>query len=296
MANQIFRILLLGCGNMTRSLALGMAQTQKSLHFYCYTPSQVRAQALVEQIHQKNGEATFIPTLFDLHPHIKKTAFDLVIIGCKPQQFCDLLSSLKKEKLFTEATFLKSHVISLMAGVSLLEIEKRWKSEIIRLMPNTPSAHGQGVLLFASREKRNQGHYQKILDLFSVCGLTHWCQNEDELTLLTPFCASGPGLFFEIIHLWQEQLVLKGIPSSLSGKLLGQTLLGTGAMIMQSEKEARELRDQVTSKAGVTFAALQVYQEKKIGEIFAQSFNAAFKRNNEIELQIKEELQKDLLL
>lgn len=291
MITHNFRILLLGCGNMARSLALGMAS--KSVHFYCYTPSQVRAQSLVQDIQQKKGEATFVPTLSSLHQYLKQNPFDLILIGCKPQQFCELLSSLQKEKLFDDEIFLKSQVLSLMAGVSLIEIEKRWKSDIMRLMPNTPSLYGEGVLLFASLGQKNKGDYQKILDLFSACGLTHFCQNEEELTFLTPFCASGPGLLFEIIHLWQEQLAQKGMPPLLTGKLLGQTLLGTGAMLLQSNKEAKELREQVTSKAGVTFAALKVYEEQKIGEIFAQSFKAAYKRNNEIELQIKEELQKD---
>ncbi len=273
---------------MAESISLGMEWRQ--INFWCYTPSQTKAQNLVKKIAQKGGQAEFLPTLKALYQKLQSESLYLVIIGCKPQQFPSLIKDLRSEKILTHPQFQKATALSIMAGVSLSLLKKSWGKVVVRLMPNTPSKIGQGVLLFSCGDKIET----ELLDLFKPCGLTHYCQDEEELKTLTPFCASGPGLFFKIIELWQKDLEKRGISQNFSSKLLAKTMQGSGQMLFESKESAQALCHQVTSKGGVTFAALQILEENKIETIFNQAFFAALKRNNEIEELITVDLGKEL--
>lgn len=273
---------------MVEALTLGMEFSQ--IKFLCFTPSQNRARALSLKLIEKGAEAEFVPDFKTLFNKLNEESLYLIMIGCKPQQFSLLVKNLKEADLLSHPKFMSATAISLMAGVSHSLLKKSWNKEVVRLMPNTPSKIGEGVLLFSSSKKL----HSTLLDIFRPCGLTHSCQDEEELKILTPYCASGPGLLFKIMDLWQKDLQQRGIPHAVSGKLLAKTMQGSGTMLFNSSDSAQVLCDQVTSKGGVTFAALKVLGENNIDTIFKQAFDSALSRNNEIEEQISQELSRNL--
>ena len=70
------KIAILGCGTMSSALIISMRKFDKQLEVWTYTPSRFRAEALAKKI---NGNV--LEDVKDL------SSFDLVFLGCKPQQF-----------------------------------------------------------------------------------------------------------------------------------------------------------------------------------------------------------------
>ena len=73
------KIAVLGCGTMARAIVVPMKTFDPDLEVWTYTPSRTRAAALAA-----DTEGRVLDEPGDLSP------FDLIFLGCKPQQFADL--------------------------------------------------------------------------------------------------------------------------------------------------------------------------------------------------------------
>lgn len=73
-----------------------------------------------------------------------------------------------------------------------------------------------------------------------------------------------------------------GLDESSAKTLVSQTFLGAAAMLKESGKDAKELRENVTSPNGTTAAALKVFSTNKLDEIIYEAMKAA--RDRSIEL------------
>jgi pyrroline-5-carboxylate reductase len=73
-----------------------------------------------------------------------------------------------------------------------------------------------------------------------------------------------------------------GLDKSDAKLLVEQTFLGAALMLEQSGKDAKTLRENVTSPKGTTAAALAIFENSKLDEIVYEAMKAA--RDRSIEL------------
>ena len=123
---------VLGCGNMAQAIVKRVHQVHSDVHFHTYTPTQVKAKSLAQEI-----QGTFCAQKEDFPTHI-----DGWIIACKPQQFFDLVQNFQdtlKDKL----------VISIMAAITTDQISNLLDTDmVVRFMPGTPSEIGEGAKIW----------------------------------------------------------------------------------------------------------------------------------------------------
>lgn len=249
-----------GCGNMGRAIAEGIRKNDSKAELYFYTPSQIRAQALSVE-------------LFGFHveqiEHMPKD-LDWAILAFKPQQLKDFSFDFNPQ----------NKILSVLAGVSIEKLSSRFKVQTIaRLMPNTPSSLGKGAnLLFAPAET------ESLKKLLSPLGKLFVMESEDQLDRLTAFSGSGPALVFEFARLFEENLKkLSDHPEAR--EIINQTFLGSAELMIDAARRGitlTELREQVTSKKGVTYEALQVMEKNSLSNIMENAFSAAYKRTLEL--------------
>jgi len=125
----------------------------------------------------------------------------------------------------------------------------------------------------------DQGQINK---LFTNIGKLITCDNEEDLDFLTPYSGSGPGIIFELLTYFE-----KSIPPEIARKydvknILAQTMFGSAKLILESKESIAELRDQVTSKKGVTIEAIYELRDHNVDNIFAKSMYRALNRLNEM--------------
>lgn len=265
------KLAVLGCGKMAQAIVLGNKDSflNKDLEFHGYTPSKTKARELALAV-----QGSWYSELADL------AQCDYYLLGCKPQNFDQLAG-----QLAPIIKNIKGHVtiISILAGIKTETIfNKLGVQNIVRVMPNTPCMIGMGMtaLYFSKGLENNQKNF--IESFFSKVSKVRTFEEENWIDQITPFSGSGPAYVFELVRILSEKLSSAGLPYKEAQDIIAQTFLGSIELLNASDETAEELRDNVTSKKGITFEALEVLKSKKLEDTFGQALDKAYKRALEI--------------
>ncbi|MBC7540837.1 MAG: NAD(P)-binding domain-containing protein [Bacteriovorax sp.] len=260
------KIGVFGCGNMGRALVLGMKAQFPAADFFLFTPSKLKAQELAVTVGGKSlDQSVDMPRDLDWY-----------LLAFKPQSLNEFQFNFAPD----------SKIISILAGVKTSKLIAKFNSKkIARLMPNTPSALGQGANLLFLNSHFNQIEELEINSLLSATGKLFPMKTEEDLDLTTAFSGSGPALIFELARIFEFELNRMTNGRVPAKEIVSQTFFGSAALMnspLNLGTSFEELRSQVTSKKGVTFEALEILKNKNIQEIFSKAFEAAYNRTIEL--------------
>ena len=202
------------------------------------------------------------------------------IIAVKPQMMGEALPSLK-EIAQSDAVFL-----SIAAGTSIKSFQTVLGDtcKIVRAMPNTPAAIGQGITALIGNANTTFVDVERCERLLQAVGDTVILQGEEQMDAVTAVSGSGPAYVFHLIETLAAAGVAQGLPAELAMNLAKKTVSGSGALAMQSDESPEQLRINVTSPGGTTQAALQVLMNPKSGmpKLLLESVEAAASRSKEL--------------
>ena len=269
------KIGFIGAGNMTQALVKGIVEAKEIRpdHILISNRTEGKLIKLSEQFNVQTRS----------HNQEIISECDVVIIAVKPQDFAKALEGLTGQ--FTE----KQIVISLAPGISFDSLEKQIPSgRLVRLMPNTPSLIGRGVIGFMSLDETDEFVTSLMQDLFGSLGYVLEVETEDQFDALTISCASGTGFVFEMMMYWQDWIEERGFTPEVSRKMTVETFLGASMLASQSAGiDIEELQSRVTSKKGVTAAGLDSMRVLEIERTLRISFEKAAMRSQEISRSVK---------
>ena len=176
-------------------------------------------------------------------------------------------------------------MISIAAGTHTKSLFRAWgaKSRIIRAMPNTPGAIGQGISgLFAARGT-TAADKRKATMLLSALGETVWVTKEDLIDSVTALSGSGPAYLFLMAEAMTEAGIAEGLPRGQAEKLARATVAGAGALLAADKSPASALRQAVTSPGGTTEAALKILMAGDgLTDLMKRAIHAARMRAEEL--------------
>ena len=204
----------------------------------------------------------------------------VVLVAVKPQMMGEALPRLQR---FGAATSL---FISVAAGtpISAFEDVLGRSTPIVRAMPNTPAAVGQGITALIGNDCATNTEIVEAQNLMSAVGQTILLQNEGQIDAVTGISGSGPAYVFHLIETLAQAGVEQGLPLEMAMQLAQATVAGAGALAIQSGESAAQLRINVTSPNGTTQAALEVLMRDNSGlqSLMTSAVNAATKRSQEL--------------
>lgn len=205
---------------------------------------------------------------------------DIVILAMKPQDLPQAMANLASA--FNENQI----VISLAAGITMRSLQKMIpQPRLVRLMPNTPSLIGRGVLGVLAN-KKDEVVTEITKDLFSGLGVILELDTEDQFDALMISCSSGTGFVFEMMMYWQDWIIEHGFTPEQAKMMTIETFVGASLLAAQSAGvDIEELQQRVTSKKGVTAAGLNSMRELEIERALRISFEKAALRSQEIARQ-----------
>ena len=238
-------IVLIGAGNMGFAMLTGWLRKDPALIVHVvepFEPFQTRARQV---------GARPVATLAELPSGL--TA-DLVVLAVKPQMVALVLAdctSLAERG----ATF-----VSVAAGITINAMARPLPQDtpIIRCMPNTPAAIGEGMMVLCAGHAVADRARTLTETLFAASGPVAWLQDESLMDAVTAISGSGPAYVFHFIEALTEAGVSLGLTPDMAGLLARQTVAGSGRMVQTAEASPTVLRQQVTSPNGTTAAALAV--------------------------------------
>lgn len=261
------RIGFLGAGHMAQAMIKGMIEGgMPHEHVFASNRTPGKLQKLEEQYKIET---------FDNNEALIESS-DIVILSVKPQ---DLLAAIEP---VAHAFNDNQIVISVAAGVTMKTLEKMLpRCRLVRVMPNTPSLIGKGVIGYVMSGEDNAVE-TIVEDLFSPLGYVLQNEDEDKFESLMVACSSGTGFIFEMMLYWQEWLEEHGFEGEIARKMTVETFQGASLLAAQSKESIEDLQARVTSKKGVTAAGLQSMRELEIERALRISFEKAAMRNREM--------------
>ena len=202
---------------------------------------------------------------------------DIVVLAVKPQAWAQAVLPLAGR--LGPMTL----VISVMAGVRTDDLARLFPGAgVVRAMPNTPAAVGQGATALFTRDGDIvQGAAEA---LFQPVGQTIWLTDETQFDAVTAVSGSGPAYVFLLAESLARAGEAAGLPADLAARLARATIEGSGELMRLSPDVApSKLRENVTSPGGTTAAALGVLMgEEGLDRPMKDAVLAALRRAGEL--------------
>jgi pyrroline-5-carboxylate reductase len=261
------RLALLGAGVMGEALLSGLLRAGRSAA--SVVVSERRPERAAE-LHERYGvDVVQGPEAVD--------DADTVVLVVKPQDMTAALAEIR-DRLRPGAL-----VVSLAAGITTATLEAGLPdgTPVVRVMPNTPALVDEGMAAISPGAHCDEGHLAEAESMLRSCGKVVRIgeQHQDAVTAIS---GSGPAYVFYVVEAMIEAGVLLGLPRSTSTELVVQTLFGAATMLRETGTHPTVLREQVSSPAGTTMAALRQLDDHKVRAAFLTAMEAARDRSREL--------------
>ena len=178
----------------------------------------------------------------------------VILLGIKPQMLDEAAPSLAGH--IGPQTLL----VSILAGKTMADLRSRLPGlgAIVRAMPNLPAAVQRGVTGAVAGEGVTPEQRSLTQALLSGIGSVEWVEREDLIDAVTAVSGSGPAYVFYLTECLARAGAALGLPDELAARLARATVEGAGELMHRSDLSPGTLRENVTSPAGTTAAALAV--------------------------------------
>ncbi|MCU0794189.1 MAG: pyrroline-5-carboxylate reductase [Opitutaceae bacterium] len=204
---------------------------------------------------------------------------DLVVVAFKPQHLAGAdhrLAELTRGKL----------VLSVLAAKTLARLAKTFPHarNLVRTMPNTPAAIGAGVTGWAALRALSEADRATVVAVLRALGREIELP-EDQIDALMAVSGCGPAFVFEFTAALREAGVACGLAPAIADLLARETVVGAAKLMAHTGTEPEELRNQVTSPKGTTYAGLQVLAARDFRGLMRDTALASKARSAELSAQ-----------
>ncbi|MFH1768483.1 MAG: pyrroline-5-carboxylate reductase [Candidatus Omnitrophota bacterium] len=257
---------ILGLGNMGRALAETLSA---KTHWRIAAFDEISAKL------KKTKNLTVTKNCRELI-----TKSDILIIAIKPQDISEFITTNRTELLKK-----KPLIISIAAGVPIKFFESQLGNiRVIRTMPNLAAKINESMT-FITKGKFAKADDVKIAEaLFKTCGKTA-AVKESLLNKVTAISGSGPGYVYYLMDCLYKAAGELGFKKAAAYAMVLQTFLGAVKLAKLSGKDFKTIEAEVTSKKGITEAALKVFKKSQVDKIILEGVQKGVKRAEELSLK-----------
>jgi pyrroline-5-carboxylate reductase len=243
----------IGCGNMGGAVARALCCATKDI---MVTDRSGKAKALAQELGISYGDNLTIAQ-----------TCDRIFLAVKPHMIRDVLAPL--QKVLGQR---KPVLISMIAGVEIAQIESFAGSDlpVIRMMPNTPTAIGKGVIQYCGNGLVEEDLLADWLRDMRYCGLLDGL-DEKLIDAASALSGSGPAYLYVMLEALADGAVACGLPRAKAMEYAAMTMVGAGEMYLQTKTHPGALKDAVCSPGGSTIAGVRALEQ---GGFRAAAMNA----------------------
>ena len=253
----------IGCGNMGGALAAAVAKTGQGVALF--DVDEKKADALAAAI-----GATVTST-----DDIYKNA-EFIFFAVKPNIIGKVLADAAPK------ISKKSVAVSMAAGVSLRDVTSALGTEsVIRIMPNTPAAVGEGLILYTPASGISDAVEKDFLDLMSRCGALDKI-DEKLIDAAAALSGCGPAFAYVFIEALADGAVACGLPRDRALRYAEQTLIGAASLALSSDKHPERLKDEVCSPGGTTIEGVLALERGAFRHAASSAVIAAYEKTKKL--------------
>ena len=263
------KIGFIGTGNMGGALARAAAVTVAPERIFLANKTAAKAQALALELGCNAVDVVQAAQ-----------CADLIFLGVKPQMMADLLAQLEPVLASRETPFT---LVSMAAGLTMAQIQMMAGADypVIRIMPNTPVAVGQGVVLYDTTENVAADALQCFLVSMAGAGLVDRLP-EKLIDAGSAVAGCGPAFACLFLEALADGGVACGLPRAKAMEYAAQMLLGTATLAMKTGQHPGQMKDAVCSPGGSTIAGVGTLEQHGFRAAAMEAVTAAWARTREL--------------
>ena len=254
----------IGCGNMGGAIARALSKETKDI---LISDRSGKAKALAKELGIGYGDNAAIAG-----------TCDRIFLAVKPHMMQDMLLPLqpmlakRKPLLITMAAGLEMQQIEAFAGTQL---------PIIRIMPNTPTAIGHGLIPYCCNLLVTEEVLADWRENMRRCGLLDSLE-ERLMDAASALSGSGPAYMYVFLEALADGGVACGLPRAKAMEYAAVTMLGSAEMYLETHKHPGELKDAVCSPGGSTIAGVRALEQYGFRAAAMDCVLAAYQKNKEL--------------
>ena len=266
---QPTHIAILGGGNLGKSIALGLASTDR------YAPEHI---IVTKRRLQGLGELTDagIQVTTDSSEAIQQA--HLVLLCVQPKQLTALLNTIKPQ------LNPQQHVlVSTITGLSIQAIERQVGEgfPVVRAMPNTAIAIRESMTMLAAKNTKKE-LLAEVQEVFDVMGRTLVIE-EELMAAATVLGASGIAFCLRYIRAAAQGGIQMGFHAEEAQAIAVQTCRGAASLILEAGKHPEREIDKVTTPRGCTIAGLNEMEHNGMSSAVIRGIMASYDKVSDIQ-------------
>lgn len=156
-----------------------------------------------------------------------------------------------------------------------------WEQPIIRLMPNTPALINRGMIAVTANSHVSAEQLATLEGYLQGAGILDRIE-ERYFDAVTALSGSGPAYVYLFIEALADGGVRAGLPREKALQYAAQTVLGSAAMVLETDQHPGQLKDAVCSPGGTTIEALSVLESRAFRGTIMAAVDAAFQRARQL--------------
>ena len=253
-----------GCGNMGGAIAKALSKATKDIALADISGIN---KTLAAELGVSHADNAFVAA-----------NCDRIFLAVKPHLVKGCLAPLR-EALAER----KPLIITMAAGVEIKQIEEYagTRLPIIRIMPNTPTAIGKGVIQYCHNDLVTEEDLQDWLGDMRFCGMVDPL-NESLIDAASAISGSGPAYMYVFLEALADGAVACGVPRAKAYEYAAMTMIGSAEMYLQTKTHPGALKDAVCSPGGSTIAGLRAMEKGGFRSAAMEGVIATYKRNKEL--------------
>lgn len=200
-----------------------------------------------------------------------------LFLGVKPQAFETVFDDIK-DCLGDDTV-----IVSMAAGKDIWSIGRLCGEDrkIIRIMPNTAAAVGEGVILYCANENVTREEVSQVAAALSSAGLVDEI-DESKIDAAAALSGCGPAFVDLFIEALADGAVSCGLPRDKALLYAARTVSGAAKTVYVTGKSPAELKDMVCSPGGTTIQGVRALEKGKFRSATMEAVIAAYNKTKDL--------------
>jgi pyrroline-5-carboxylate reductase len=174
-------------------------------------------------------------------------------------------------------------VISVMAGVSIEQIERQTRARrVVRAMSNPAADIGLAYSPWHASAGVTDEDRQWTRRLFEACGLTDEVANEEQIDHFTAMTGPVPGFVAYYADCMVGYALKHGIDPAIADRSVRQLFRASGVLLAESKASPAENFRDMIAYAGTTAAGIEAIQSSPLAASIVQGLEAAYRKAKSI--------------
>ena len=255
----------IGCGNMGGAIARGVVKAAGGEQVLLANKTMAKAEKLAKELKCSVGS------------NEDAALCEYVFLGVKPYLMADMLE--KIQPILAES---QPVLVTMAAGLTMERIREMAGGDypVIRIMPNTPSAIGEGMIQYCTLDV-SDAQEAEFLTAMAHCGRMDKIP-ENLIDAASAVSGCGPAFAYMFIEALADGGVACGLPRAKAMEYAAQMLQGSAKLLLESHKHPGELKDAVCSPNGSTIQGVRKLEQCAFRGAVTDAVITAYEKNLEM--------------